>query len=80
MSKITIQLKLNEQQSKKYLQWLTNQYEVTMANLWDFYRDRRVPAGQRGSNALPDVPYLAETCRTRGQLKKQIGTNAMERV
>ena len=80
MSKITIQLELDEQQAKKYLQWLTSQYEVTMADLWYSDRYRNVPASQRGPKVLQDLPYLAGICRTRCELKKQLDTDAVERA
>lgn len=80
MSKITIQLNLDEQQANKYPQRLTNQYEVTMADLGDSDRYRKVPAGQRSSKALPDLPCLAEICCTRCELKKQLDTGAVERA
>ncbi|MCH4878886.1 hypothetical protein EQV97_16025 [Pseudomonas sp. TMW22090] len=80
MSKITIQLNMDEQQSKKYPHRLSNQYEVTMATLWYSGRYRKVPTGQRSSEVPPDLPYLAATCRTRCEFKKQLDTNSVERA
>ena len=34
MSKINLQIELDEQQAKHYLQWLDSQYTLTMAEVW----------------------------------------------
>ncbi|AWY43729.1 hypothetical protein DKY63_28930 [Pseudomonas putida] len=78
MSNITIQLELNEQQAKQYLQWLNSQYDTTMADIWYSDRYRNVPSAQRAPKVLHDVPHLAGICRTRNELKKQLG--AVERA
>lgn len=80
MSKITIQLNLDEHQVKPCPHRLTTQHEVTMAILWYSGHHRKVPTGQRGSKVLLDLPYLAGTCRTRCELKKQLDTSAVERA
>jgi hypothetical protein len=80
MSKKNIQLNHVEQQANEYRQRLTNQYEVAMADLGDSCRFRKVPAGQRGSKALPDVPYLAEISCMACEFKKQLDTNSVERA
>ena len=72
MSKITIKLELDEQQAKKYLQWLDSQYNVTMADVWYSDRYRNVPSGKRAPKVLEDLPYLAGICKTRSELKKQL--------
>lgn len=80
MSNITIQLELNQQQAKQYLQWLNSQYDTTMADVWYSDRYRNVPAGERGPKVLQDLPYLAGICRTRCELKKQLNPDAVERA
>lgn len=80
MSNITIQLELNEQQAKQYLQWLNSQYDTTMADIWYSDRYRNVPSAQRAPKVLQDVPHLAGICRTRSELKKQLGAVAVERA
>ncbi|MFK3642343.1 hypothetical protein [Pseudomonas protegens] len=79
MSKITIKLELDEQQAKKYLQWLDSQYNVTMADVWYSDRYRNVPSGQRAPKVLEDLPYLAGICRTRCELKKMLSAGTGER-
>ncbi|GLO54794.1 hypothetical protein PPUJ20066_08300 [Pseudomonas putida] len=80
MSKITLQLKLNEQQAKHYLQWLNSQYDTTMAEVWYSDRYRHVPSGERGPRVLLDLPHLAGICRTRSELKKQLDACVTERA
>lgn len=80
MSKITIQLKLSEQQAKNYLQWRTSQDEATMADLWNSDRYRKAPVGQRGPKVIEDQPFLAGVCCTACEYKKQFDTNALERA
>ncbi|MHB0782016.1 hypothetical protein [Pseudomonas putida] len=58
MSKITLQIELDEQQAKHYLQWLSSQYNLTMADVWYSDRYRNVPSGERGPKVLADVPHL----------------------
>ncbi|QYX51526.1 hypothetical protein K3F44_18215 [Pseudomonas sp. S07E 245] len=72
MSKITLQIELNEQQAKHYLEWLSSQYNLTMADVWYSDRYRDVPAGERGPKVLADVPHLLGICRTRKELEKQL--------
>ncbi|WP_413703446.1 hypothetical protein [Pseudomonas sp. Pseusp16] len=73
MSNITIHLELNQKQAEQYLRWLDNQYDTTMADVWYSDRYREVPRGERGPKVLKDIPYLAGICRTRNELKKQLG-------
>jgi len=80
MSNITIQLKLDEQQAKQYLQWLNSQYDTTMAEVWYSDRYRYVPSGQRAPKVMLDLPHLAGICRTRSELKKQLDACATERA
>lgn len=80
MSNITIQLELNQQQAEQYLRWLNSQYDTTMADIWYSDRYRNVPSAQRAPKVLQDVPHLAGICRTRSELKKQLGAVAMERA
>ncbi|MFJ7315073.1 hypothetical protein ACIQVE_20385 [Pseudomonas sp. NPDC098747] len=80
MSKITIKLELDGQQAQHYLQWLTSQYELTMADIWYSDRYRNTPSEQRGAKVLQDLPYLAGICRTRSILKKQLAANILERA
>ena len=80
MSNITLQLELNQQQAEQYLQWLNSQYDTTMADVWYSDRYRNVPRGQRATKVLQDIPHLAGICRTRSELKKQLGANAVERA
>ncbi|WP_409295401.1 hypothetical protein [Pseudomonas sp. KCJK8670] len=74
MSKITIQLELDEQQAERYLQWLDTQYSTTMAEVWHSDRYRHVPSGERGHKVLRDVPHLVGIGRTCRELKKQLGS------
>lgn len=74
MSKITIQLELDEQQAERYLQWLDTQYSTTMAEVWHSDRYRHVPCGERGPKVLRDVPHLVGIGRTSRALKKQLGS------
>jgi spermidine/putrescine-binding protein len=80
MSNITIHLELNQQQAEQYLQWLNSQYDTTMADVWYSDRYRNVPKAQRAPKVLQDVPHLAGICRTRNELKKQLGANIAERA
>lgn len=73
MRTVTIKLELNEPQAKHFLVWLTTQYEVTMADLWYSDRYRNVPSGQRAPQVLEDLPHLAGICKTRTELKRQLG-------
>ncbi|WP_070086063.1 MULTISPECIES: hypothetical protein [Pseudomonas] len=73
MSKITLQIELDEHQAKHYLLWLQSQYTLTMAEVWYSDRYRTVPAGERGPKVLADVPHLQGICRTRKALEKQLG-------
>ena len=79
MSKINLQIELDEQQAKHYLQWLNNQYDIIMAEAWYSDRYRDVPTGQRAPKVIKDVPYLAGICRTRTELTKQLGAGTPER-
>ncbi|MEB3437886.1 hypothetical protein U8291_12715 [Pseudomonas sp. A2] len=79
MSKITLQIELDEQQAQHYLQWLSSQYNLTMADVWYSDRYRNVPSGERGPKVLADVPHLLGICRTRKALEAQLGTAATER-
>lgn len=72
MRKVTIKFELEELQAKHFLQWLTNQYEITMADLWYSDRYRNVPSGQRAPKVLEDLPHLAGICKTRTELKRQL--------
>lgn len=72
MRKVTIKFELEEPQAKHFLQWLTNQYEITMADLWYSDRYRHVPSGQRAPKVLEDLPHLAGICKTRTEIKKQL--------
>lgn len=78
MSKINLQIELDEQQAKHYLQWLDSQYTLTMAEVWYSDRYRNVPAGERGSKVLADVPHLQGICRTRKALERKL-SSAVER-
>lgn len=80
MSNITIHLELNQQQAEQYLQWLNSQYDTTMADVWYSDRYRNVPRAQRAPKVLQDIPHLAGICRTRNELKKQLGANNAERA
>ena len=80
MSNITIQLELNQQQAEQYLLWLNSQYDTTMADVWYSDRYRNVPSAQRAPKVLKDIPHLAGICRTRSELKKQLGANTVERA
>ncbi|WP_251962633.1 hypothetical protein [Pseudomonas sp. Marseille-Q5299] len=73
MSKITLKIELDEQQAKHYLQWLSSQYNLTMAEVWYSDRYRHVPAGERGPKVLADIPHLLGICRTRKELEKHVG-------
>lgn len=75
MSKITIQLELDEQQAQRYLQWLNSQFDTTMAEVWHSDRYRNVPTGKRGSKVLSDIPYLVGIGRTCRELRKQLAGN-----
>lgn len=79
MSKITLQIELDEQQAKHYLQWLCSQYNLTMADVWYSDRYRNVPSGERGPKVLADVPHLQGICRTRKALEAQLSTASTER-
>lgn len=76
MSKITLQIELDEHQAKHYLQWLQSQYTLTMAEVWYSDRYRNVPQGDRGPKVLADVPHLQGICRTRKALESKLGTTA----
>lgn len=80
MSKITLQIELDEQHAKHYLHWLSSQYNLTMADVWYSDRYRNVPAGERGPKVLADVPHLLGICRTRKALEDKIGQVASERA
>lgn len=73
MSKITLQIELDVLQAKHYLQWLSSQYNLTMADVWYSDRYRNVPTGERAPKVLADVPHLQGICRTRKALEKQLG-------
>ncbi|MFB4400498.1 hypothetical protein [Pseudomonas inefficax] len=73
MSKITLQIELDELQAKHYLQWLCSQYNLTMADVWYSDRYRNVPTGERGPKVLADVPHLQGICRTRKALEQLLG-------
>lgn len=79
MTKIIIQLELEEQQAERYLQWLDTQYSTTMAEVWHSDRYRNVPSGERGPKVLRDVPHLVGIGRTCRELKKQLACSG-ERV
>lgn len=79
MTKITIQLELDEQQAERYLQWLNFQYSTTMAEVWHSDRYRHVPSGERGPKVLRDVPHLVGIGRTCRELKKKLACTG-ERV
>lgn len=72
MTNITIQLDLNQEQAKHYLQWLDSQYKSTMADVWYSDRYRNVPSGERGPQVMRDVPHLAGITRTRRELEKRL--------
>ena len=55
-------------------------YDTTMADVWYSDRYRNVPSAQRAPKVLKDIPHLAGICRTRSELKKQLGANAVERA
>lgn len=74
MSKITIQLELDEQQAQQYLQWLNVQFDTTMAEVWYSDRYRDVPSGQRAPQVVRDIPHLLGISRTRRELQKQLAT------
>ncbi|RSC26475.1 hypothetical protein EGT09_08620 [Pseudomonas putida] len=76
MSKITIQLELDEQQAKQYLLWLNAQFDTTMAEVWYSDRYRDVPAGVRAPRVVQDIPHLIGISRTRRELQKQLGATA----
>ncbi|HGY9620372.1 MULTISPECIES: hypothetical protein [Pseudomonas] len=78
MSKINLQIELDEQQAEHYLQWLNSQYTLTMAEVWYSDRYRNVPVGERGPKVLADVPHLQGICRTRKALERKLGS-AVER-
>ncbi|MGJ3439602.1 hypothetical protein AAZU54_06325 [Pseudomonas sp. Je.1.5.c] len=80
MSKITLQFELDVQQAQHYLQWLSSQYNLTMADVWYSDRYRNVPSGQRGPKVLADVPHLLGICRTRKALEEQLSPVVTERV
>ncbi len=79
MTRIIIQLELEEQQAERYLQWLNSQYSTTMAEVWHSDRYRHVPSGERGPKVLRDVPHLVGIGRTCRELKKQL-ENSGERA
>ncbi|MCO7536506.1 hypothetical protein NJH24_17155 [Pseudomonas asiatica] len=79
MSNITIQLTLDEQQAKHYLQWLAGQYTHAMSEVWYSDRYRHVPTGQRGRKVLEDLPHLRGISRTHKALEAQLGTASTER-
>lgn len=79
MSKITLQIELDEQQAQHYLQWLSSQYNLTMADVWYSDRYRNVPSGERGPKVLADIPHLLGICRTRKALEAQLSTASTER-
>lgn len=76
MSKINLQIELDEQQAKHYLQWLESQYTLTMAEVWYSDRYRNVPSGERGPRVLADVPHLQGIFRTRRELERKLATTA----
>ncbi|MGG4659326.1 hypothetical protein ACLPJF_13440 [Pseudomonas vlassakiae] len=80
MSKITLQIELDEQQAKHYLQWLNSQFNLTMADVWYSDRYRDVPTGKRGPKVLADVPHLSGICRTRKALEQQLSVTDSERA
>lgn len=80
MSKITLQIELDEQQAKHYLQWLNSQFNLTMADVWYSDRYRSVPTGERGPKVLADVPHLSGISRTRRALEQQLAVTATERA
>lgn len=80
MSKITLQIELDEQQAKHYLQWLSSQFNLTMADVWYSDRYRNVPAGERAPKVLADVPHLQGICRTRKALEQKLGPAKAERA
>ena len=80
MSKINLQIELDEQQAKHYLQWLTSQFNLTMADVWYSDRYRSVPVGKRGPKVLADVPPLSGICRTRKALEQQLAATSPERA
>ncbi|MNN04951.1 hypothetical protein D3C81_1176920 [compost metagenome] len=80
MSKITLQIELDEQQAKHYLQWLNSQFNLTMADVWYSDRYRNVPTGERGTKVLADVPHLSGISRTRRALEQQLAVAATERA
>lgn len=80
MSKITLQLELDQKQAEHYLQWLNSQYDTTMADVWYSDRYRNVPRGERAPKVFQDIPHLAGICRTRSVLKKQLAASSGERV
>jgi hypothetical protein len=79
MSKITIQLELDEQLAKQYLLWLNAQFDTTMAEVWYSDRYRNVPAGMRAPCVVRDIPHLLGISRTRRELQKQLAGHG-ERV
>jgi len=76
MSKITFTIELDEQQAKHYLQWLSSQYNLTMADVWYSDRYRNVPAGKRAPKVVADIPHLLGICRTRKELEKHFSPAA----
>lgn len=80
MSKITLKIELEELQAKHYLQWLSSQYNLTMADVWYSDRYRNVPSGERVPKVLADVPHLLGISRTRKALEEHLGPVATERA
>lgn len=72
MSRITIQIQLDDRQAQAYLRWLVSQYEVAMADVWHSDKYRFVPEGMRGPSVFRDHPHIAGINRTTRALREQI--------
>ena len=79
MSKINLQIELDEQQAKHYLQWLDSQYTLALSEVWYSDRYRNVPVGERGKQVMADMPHLRGICRTQKALALQLPSAAAER-
>ncbi|MBF8779101.1 hypothetical protein IV505_05015 [Pseudomonas fulva] len=76
MSNITLRLELDERQARHYLDWLSSQFDVIMAELWFSDRYRHVPCGARAPKVLADHPHLAGIGRTRHARRKQLAQSS----
>lgn len=72
MSRITIEIQLDEREAKAYLRWLDSQYEATVDEVRRSNPYSTTPQGERGRLVLNTHPRVAGIDRSRRALRNQL--------